>query len=128
MRQLITKDRDVVRPIIIRGLFGIKSYYSHGPSGNYLSAVSGTGKYGKMSTNVLIKMTPILKKERWLYSSITSKFVKSVNPGPHDPKCPAGTVAAIRSYNQTSSSCFDKAKKLQLFPENCDRSLPPVPA
>ena len=61
-------------------------------------------------------------KERWLNSTITSEFVKSVDspPRPHDSKCSAGTVAARRFYNQTSSSCFDKAKKLQLFPENCD--------
>ena len=34
-----------------KGLFSVKFYY-HGALGNYLSAVSGTGKYGKMSTNV----------------------------------------------------------------------------
>ena len=41
-----------------KGLFSVKFYY-HETLGNYLSAVSGTGKYGKISTNVLINiMTP----------------------------------------------------------------------
>ena len=39
-----------------KDLFSVKFYYNHRPSDNYLSAVSGIGKYGKISTNVLIKM------------------------------------------------------------------------